>query len=104
MFIIPFGKFSIPIAYWQAGAVVILLFVLILMMAHYRRHYVDWSLKGGVAGVIFGFVLALILEGFLLVGGKTILIDVLGWKNAPKPISIVLDAGRDKVKEMVCKN
>ena len=97
------GKFSLPVSYIQAGVIVILIFIFVLTMAHYRRHYIDWSLKGGVAGVLFGFVFALILEGFLLVGGKTVLIQVLGWKNAPKPISIVLDAGRNNLKGLVCE-
>jgi len=44
----------------------------------------------------------LILEGFLLVGGKTVLLDLLGWKNAPKPISIILDSGRNNLKSLVC--
>ncbi|HTK03810.1 MAG TPA: hypothetical protein VL401_03535 [Alphaproteobacteria bacterium] len=102
MFVIPLGKFSVPVPYWQAAAVVVLLFLLILVMAHYRRHYIDWSLKGGFVGVIFGFIFALILEGFLLVGGKTVLLDLLGWKNAPKPISIILDSGRNNLKSLVC--
>jgi hypothetical protein len=91
------GKFSIPIPYWQAGAIVFLLFILILTMARFRRHYVDWSLKGGVFGIFFGFLFALILEGFLLIGGKTALTEVLGWKNAPAPLAHVLDAGRNQL-------
>jgi len=43
----------------------------------------------------FGFLLALILEGFLLIGGKTILTSVLGLENPPAPISIALDAGKN---------
>lgn len=91
------GKFSIPVPYWQAAAIVFLVFVLILTMARFRRHYVDWSLKGGVFGIFFGFLLALILEGFLLIGGKTALTEVLGWKNPPAPIAHVLDAGRSQL-------
>src|ERR1700690_1631517 len=86
------GKFSLPVTYWQAAAVVILIFALILTMATYRKHYVNWSLKGGVFGIFFGFLLALILEGFLLIGGKTALTEVLGWKNPPAPLAQALDA------------
>lgn len=91
------GSFSIPVTYLQAGAVIFLLFVLILLLAKFRRHYVDWSLKGGIAGVFFGFLFALVLEGFLLIGGRTAITEVLGWKNAPKPIQLALDSGRSKL-------
>ena len=95
------GKFSIPIPYWQAAAVIFLLFILVLTMANFRKHYVDWSLKGGVIGIFFGFLLALILEGFLLIGGKTALTEVLGWKNPPAPLAHVLDAGRSQLIQVL---
>lgn len=91
------GKFSMPVPYWQAGAVVFLIFLLILTMASFRKHYVDWSLKGGIIGIFFGFLLALILEGFLLIGGKTVLTESLGWKNPPAPLAQALDAGRSQL-------
>jgi len=97
-----FGKFSLPFTYWQAIAIVILVFLLILSLSQFRRHYIDWSLKGAVFGIFFGFIFALILEGFLIISGRTALIGVLGWKNAPKPFSVVLDAGREKLKTIVC--
>ncbi len=57
----------------------------------------DWSLKGAVFGIFFGFLLALLLEGFLIIGGKTAITEFLGWKNAPAPISLALDAGRKQL-------
>jgi hypothetical protein len=81
----------------KAVAVIFLIFLLLLFMAQFRRHYVGWSLKGGIVGVFFGFLLALIIEGFLLIGGKTALTEILGWKNAPAPVAQALDAGRDKL-------
>jgi hypothetical protein len=100
-FTLNLGKFSIPVPYWQAGAIIFLLFLLILTMANFRKHYVDWSLKGGVIGIFFGFLLALILEGFLLIGGKTALTEVLGWKNPPAPLAQALDAGRSKLIQVL---
>lgn len=100
-FTLNLGKFSIPVPYWQAGAVVFLLFLLVLTMANFRKHYVDWSLKGGVVGIFFGFLLALILEGFLLIGGKTALTEVLGWKNPPAPLAQALDAGRSQLIQVL---
>lgn len=96
-----FGSFPLSVSYLQAGAIVFLIFILILLMAQFRRHYVDWSIKGGVVGIFFGFLLALILEGFLLIGGKTALTEVLGWKNAPKPVQIALDSGRNKLIQVL---
>ena len=60
-----------------------------------------WSIKGGVFGIFFGFVLALIFEGFLLIGGKTAITEFLGWKNPPKPLANVLDAGRAKLVKVL---
>lgn len=91
------GKFSIPVPYWQAGGIVLLIFILIITMSTFRKHYVDWSLKGGIIGVFFGFLFCLILEGFLIIGGKTALTEVLGWKNPPAPVAQALDAGRGQL-------
>src|SRR5438094_852678 len=96
-FTLNLGKFSLPVSYVQAALVVLLVFVLVLSFAQFRRHSIEWSFKGGIAGLFFGFLLALILEGFLLIGGKTVLTSVLGLKNPPKPLSIALEAGRNQL-------
>ena len=49
-------------------------------------------------------MLALIIEGFLIIKGGTILTGVLGWKNAPAPISVALDAGRAKLTQVLGAN
>jgi hypothetical protein len=46
-------------------------------------------------------LLALTLEGFLITKGGTALTGILGWKNAPAPISIALDAGRNKLIQVL---
>ena len=83
--------------YWQAIAIVFLIFLLVLMLARLRHVYVDWSFKPAISMLVIGFLLAVILEGFLIIGGKTIFTQVLGWRNAPKPISTVLDEGRSRL-------
>lgn len=88
------GNFSFSPAYWEAGLIIFLVFLLVLSMAQFRRHLLDWSLKGAGFGVFFGFLLALVLEGFLLLSGKTALLEVLGWKNPPKPIANALEMGK----------
>lgn len=95
------GKFSMPIPYVQAIAIIFLVFLLILAMAQFRRHEVDFSMKGAIFGIFFGFVLALILEGFLLISGRTAITSILGWKNAPKPIQLALDAGRGQLVKVL---
>lgn len=97
---LPGGLFFSP-TYLQAGLIVILIFLLILLLGQLRRRLIDWEFKGIVPGLIMGFLLATVLEGFLLVSGSTALIKVLGWKNAPKPISNVLDVGRNKFKQVL---
>lgn len=83
--------------YLQAGAIVVLIFLLVLTLAQVRSHFVHWSLKGGLVGLFFGFILALIVEGFLLIAGRTAVTEILGWKNAPKPIKTALDLGHEKL-------
>ena len=98
------GKFSLPISYAEAALVVFLVFLLVLSFAQFRRHTVDWSIKGAIFGVFLGFLLALTLEGFLIIEGRTALTGVLGWKNPPAPISIALDAGRNKLIQVLGVN
>lgn len=86
---------------WRAVAIVFLLFILIVTLARFRKHMIDWSLRGAVFGVFFGFLFALILEGFLIIGGKTALTEVLGWKNAPKPLQLALDSGKGKLIDVL---
>ena len=95
------GNFSISPSYIQAGAIVLLLFILVLSLANLRRHFFNWSVKGSVFGIFMGFILALILEGFLIIGGRTVLTEIVGWKDAPKPLVNLLDAGRDKLVEVL---
>jgi len=96
-FNVPLGKYVFSPSYLHAAAIVFLLFLLVLTLAQVRRHFLTWSLKGGIFGIALGFFLALILEGFLIIGGKTVFTEVLGWKNAPKPILTALEAGRSKL-------
>ncbi|MFC1625792.1 hypothetical protein ACFL1Q_02040 [Patescibacteria group bacterium] len=87
--------------YIKVGIIVALLFLLVMSMAQVRRHFLKWGLKGGVVGIFIGFLLALVLEGFLLVGGKTALTEFLGWKNPPKVLEVALDQGRDQLVQVL---
>ena len=83
---------------WQAVAIGVLLFLLVFTLARLRYLYVHWNLsKNSLSFLFYGFILALILEGFLIISGKSLLIEVIGWKNPPKLISTALDIGKEKL-------
>ena len=93
---------SIEPNYWQAGVIILLLFLLVFTLARVRFLYIHWSLgKGSLSFLFYGFLLALIVEGFLVLNGRTLLTQVLGWQNAPKPIGTALDVGRQKLVDVL---
>lgn len=100
-FQINLGDYNFSTSYIQAGIIIVLLFLLVLSLASFRRHLLRWSFKGALFGLFFGFLLALIFEGFLIVGGRTALTEIAGWKNAPEPIQALLDAGRSKLVQVL---
>lgn len=92
------GSLEFAPSYLQAGAIIFLSFLLILTLARLRHIYIHWSLgKTSMSMIFWGFLLAVVVEGFLLIGGRTLFTEILGWKSAPKPISNLLDIGRKKV-------
>lgn len=92
------GKFDLSPQYWTVLAIIFLLFLLVLTLARLRYMYIHWSIaKPSLAMIFWGFLLAIIIEGFFLISGRTLLTEILGWENAPKPISTALDAGRAKL-------
>ncbi len=95
------GNLLFAPTYIHAAAIVFLLFLLVLTLARVRRMYVDWSFKGAAAMLFMGFMLALVIEGFLIIGGRTALTEILGWKSAPKPIQTALDTGRGKLIDVL---
>lgn len=101
-FLINIAGVDIAPTYWQAGLIVLLVFMLVFTLARVRYLYVHWSLgKSSISFLFWGFVLAIIFEGFLLLSGRTIFTEILGWRSAPKPISTVLDIGRNKLVDVL---
>ena len=99
------GKFDLAPQYWTVVAIIFLLFLLVLTLARLRYMYIHWSIaKPSLAMIFWGFLLAIIIEGFFLISGRTLLTEILGWENAPKPISTVLDAGRAKLVNVLGEN
>ncbi|OGM26517.1 hypothetical protein A2628_03190 [Candidatus Woesebacteria bacterium RIFCSPHIGHO2_01_FULL_40_22] len=96
------GRVYIEPTYWQAGTIIILLFLLVFTLARMRWLYVNWHLgKHSFSMLFWGFLLAIIIEGFLLVGGRTIFTEVLGLRSVPKPLSTILDIGRARMVKVL---
>lgn len=88
--------------YWMAIVIVILIFLLLMTIARVRYLYVHWNLsKTSLSFLFYGFLFALIIEGFLILSGRTLFTEILGWKNAPKPISTLLETGREKLVDVL---
>ena len=101
-FLINVAGVDIAPTYWQVVLIVLLLFLLVFTLARMRYLYVHWSLgKSSISFLFWGFALATIVEGFLLLSGRTIFTEILGWQSAPKPISTVLDIGRNKLVDVL---
>ena len=89
-------------SYFQAGLIILLLFLLVFALARMRYLYVHWSLgKSAIAMLFWGFMLALILEGFLMISGRTFITEILGWRNLPKPIGTALDLSRERLVDVL---
>ena len=100
-FTLTFVNFSLPIKYWEVLGIIILLFLLVLLLGQARRKVSNWSFRGVIFGIFFGFLLALTIEGFLIIGGKTALTEVLGWKDPPAPVAQAIDAGRGQLVKVL---
>lgn len=95
------SNISIDSVYGKVGAIVVLIFLLILSLAFFRQYLVKYSVKGVFTGIFFGLLLALFIEGFLLIAGRTALTELLGWKNAPKPLKTALDLGQERLVKVL---
>ena len=96
------GNLDVDATYWQAGAIVILIFLLIFTLARLRYLYVHWNLgKSSISMLFWGMVLTVIIEGFFVLSGRTIFTEILGMKNVPKPFGTILAIGREKFVEVL---
>src|SRR5260221_11210888 len=95
------GPVCIASNLWHAAAIIVLIFILVLVMGYMSRSFMSWLLSGAGIGLVVGFILALVLEGFLIVGGKTVITAALGWKNAPAPIQNVLATGHKQLLDVL---
>src|SRR5258708_28653373 len=93
------GPISIAPNVWQAAAIIALIFVFVLVLAYMSHNFMEWSLSGAGIGLVVGFILALVLEGFLIVGARTVITVTLGCKNDHAPIQRGLTEVHQKLIE-----
>ena len=92
------GNLNINATYWEAAVILVLLFLLVFTFARMRYMYVHWSMgKHAFAMLFWGIVLTIIVEGFLMLTGRTIFTEILGLKHIPKPFGTFLNIGRDRL-------
>lgn len=96
------GGIDLEFTLWMVIVLVILAFMLFFTIARVRYLYVHWNLsKTSISFLFYGFLFALILEGVFIISGRTMFTEILGWKNAPKPISALLDTSRKKLVDVL---
>jgi len=96
------GGLDISPSYSQAAIVLVLVFLLLLSLARVRRLFVHWSLgRHSIAIFVWGFIVALIVEGFFILAGRTMFTEILGLKNVPKPVSSFIELGRNRVYQVL---
>ncbi len=93
--------YSIKPEYWHAGVILFLVFSILLTLARYRQLKIKWNLSSFIPTLILGFSLAIILETALILNGKTLMTEILGWENAPKPISTIINTGRSRMAHVL---
>lgn len=87
---------------WMVMVLVLLAFMLLFTIARVRYLYVHWNLsRTSLSFLFYGFLFALIFEGIMILSGRTLFTEILGWENAPKPISTILDSGREKLVDVL---
>lgn len=96
------GGLDLEFTLWMVVVLVILAFALLFTIARVRYLYVHWNLsKTSISFLFYGFLFALILEGLFILSGRTMFTQILGWENAPKPISALLDTSRAKLVDVL---
>ncbi|MFC1600708.1 hypothetical protein ACFL25_01360 [Patescibacteria group bacterium] len=96
------GGIDLELTLWMILVLALLAFMLLFTIARVRYLYVHWNLsKTSLSFLFYGFLFALILEGVFIISGRTMFTQILGWENAPKPISTLLDTSRNKLVDVL---
>lgn len=93
---ISFAESSLQTLFILAGV-----FLLLVLLGLTRKHFLGYSFKGGYAGFGLGVIFTLVIEVLLLLGGRTLLTESLGWKSAPPVLTETLDRGKEEVARVL---
>ena len=66
------------------------IFLFLLLFAFTRHHMLSWSIRGAWFGIVLGIVVALAVEAFLLVGGRTLVVEAIKNERTPKSVRVFL--------------
>lgn len=84
-----------------AVAVALLVFLFFVAVALLRHRSVKDSVKTTSSGILIGFLFAIVIEGFLVLSGRTFITEMLSWENPPKPIAGVINKGRERLTNVL---
>lgn len=95
---------SIPPGILQVALIGTGVFLFTLLLGLARHHMLAWSIKGAWFGFLLGMVLLLILEGFLLVGGKTAISELVKNKRTPENVRVFLEKNMTELAQSLSNN
>lgn len=84
-----------------AAAVALLVFLFFVAVALLRHQSMKDSIKTTSSGILIGFLFAIVVEGFLVLSGRTFITEMLAWENPPKPIAGVINKGRERLTNVL---
>ncbi|HWA52370.1 MAG TPA: hypothetical protein VG895_04945 [Patescibacteria group bacterium] len=57
----------------------------------------DKPRSGILNGILSGFILGIVLEGFLIINNRTAILSLLSVENAPEPIQNIINRSKQEV-------
>ncbi len=95
------GRFDLTFSYWQLALIALLIFLLFLSLARVRHLFLHWSFgKNSLSFFFWGFLAALILEGILVLVGRTAFTESVG-KNLPKPVAGLVETAGEQLTKVL---
>lgn len=92
---------SLPRGSEQAVVIIIGVFLITLVLGLARHHMLAWSIKGAGFGIVMGAVLMLVLEGILLVGGKTAVGEIVKNTSTPENVRVFLQKNMSELASQI---
>lgn len=92
---------GVPSGVQQGILIIIGIFFFTLLLGATRHHMLHWSLKGAGFGLVLGIIVTLVLEGVLLVGGKTAIAQAIKNNNTPPDVRIFLQKNLSELAQLI---